>query len=235
MGRVYVEKIRVEGQPAGYLAGLPVVRSLADAPLTLTRPVTVITGENGAGKSTLVEAIAAAAGTNPEGGSRNARFSSTSSAVSGLWSHLVLTRPRNPADVFFLRGETYAGLASYYEGLPGDPLSGLTQLSHGQGLMRIARARFGAGSLLILDEPEDGLSVFAQLELLGILWHLADAGAQVIMATHSPVLVGIPGAQVLEVSQDGISPTVFDECECVRAWEEFAADPVGTAAFLVEP
>ncbi|QPK83197.1 AAA family ATPase [Corynebacterium qintianiae] len=232
---MFVDKVRVEGVPSGYLAALPAVRSLSDAPLTLTRPVTVFTGENGAGKSTLVEALAVAAGANPEGGSRNAQFTTSVDPVSKLSQHIVLTRSRNARDVFFLRGETYSGLARYYEGLPGDPLAGMAKLSHGQGLMHLARERFGAGALLFLDEPEDGLSVLAQLELLGILWHLADRGSQIIMSTHSPVLLGIPGAQLLEVGARGIAPTAFEESEAVRAWEEFITDPVGTASFLVKP
>lgn len=235
MGPMFVDKVRIAGEPGGYLSSLDVVRSLIDAPLQLTTPITIITGENGAGKSTLIEAIAAAVGANPEGGSRNARFSSVSNSVSSLWEHLVITRSRNPKDVYFLRGETYAQLAEYHASLAGDPLSKITRLSHGQGLMEIFRNRFGPESLLILDEPEDGLSVFAQLELLGMMYHLAASGAQILMSTHSPVLLGIPGASLREIGPGGITSAVFDETEAVRAWEEFIADPVGTAKFMVQP
>jgi len=100
--------------------------------------------------------------------------------------------------------------------------------------MRIFRERFGQGALLLLDEPEDGLSLFAQLELMGILWHLAVAGSQIIMATHSPVLLGIPDAALLEVSEDGIHPIGFEECEAVTAHREFIANPTATANFLVQ-
>lgn len=231
---VFVDQVRVDVVPGGYLAELPVVHSLSRTPLKLTRRTTVITGENGSGKSTLVEAIAVAAGANPEGGSRNARFSSTDESVSDLAHHLTITRSENAADVYFLRGETYASLANYHARLFGDPLATLPQLSHGQGIMRVARKRFKPGSLLLLDEPEDGLSVFAQLELLGLAWHLGQAGSQLILSTHSPILCGLPGAQLLEITPDGITPSVFDECETVSAWEEFIADPVGTARFLVE-
>ena len=231
---MFVDHVRLSATPSGYLAELPVVHALSHTPLKLTRRITVITGENGTGKSTLVEAIAVAAGANPEGGSRNARFSSTAESVSDLADHLTITRTENSTDVYFLRGETYAGLANYHASLPGDPLAMLPQLSHGQGIMRLARTRFKPGSLLLLDEPEDGLSVFAQLELLGLAWHLGQSGAQLIISSHSPVLCGIPGAQIWEITHEGINPTVFDECETVSAWEEFIADPLGTARFLVE-
>lgn len=231
---MFVDKLRLDSAPSGYLAALPVVRSLVDAPLMLTRPIALITGENGAGKSTLVEAIAVAAGANPEGGSRHARFSTTPESASQLAHHLTITRSANPRDVFFLRGETYAGLARYHASLREDPLAHLPELSHGQGLMHLVRTRFGAGSLVLLDEPEDGLSVFAQLELLGIAWHLGQAGAQLVISTHSPILLGIPGAQLIEVSEHGITPTAFDECGAVAAWQEFMTDPAGTTRFLVE-
>lgn len=231
---MFVDKISVDAHVGGYLADLPVVRSLVASPLELTRPIMAISGENGSGKSTLVEAIAVAAGANPEGGSRNARFSSVEDPVSDLWRALALRRPRNPRDVFFLRGETYSGLAGYYETLVDEPFANLNQLSHGQGLLRILRERLSPETLVLLDEPEDGLSVFAQLELLGILWHLAGRGAQVIMSTHSPVLLGIPGAQLFEMTGDGLSPVMYDESEAVRAWEDFTSDPRGTADYLVQ-
>ncbi|WP_040423213.1 AAA family ATPase [Corynebacterium lipophiloflavum] len=232
---MFVDKVRVASNPGGYLSTLAVVRSLIDAPVQLTSPITIFTGDNGAGKSTLIEAIAVAVGANPEGGSRNARFSTVATSVSSLWRHLVITRSLNPKDVYFLRGETYAQLADYHASLALDPLAHITRLSHGQGLMHIFRERCGPDSLLILDEPEDGLSMFAQLELLGIMYHLAATGAQIIMSTHSPVLLGIPGANLREVGPEGITSVVFDETESVRAWEEFITDPVGTAQFMVQP
>ena len=230
---MFVDRVRIDAEVRGYAAGLDVVKHLASSPLTLTSQVTVFTGDNGSGKSTLIEAIAVARGANAESGSRNARFATTKS-VSALWEALTITRSENPSDVFFLRGETYLGLSEYYRSMGVNPLSDLVELSHGPGLMRIFRERFGQGALLLLDEPEDGLSVFAQLELMGILWHLADAGSQIIMATHSPVLLGIPDAALLEVSEDGIHPICFEECEAVTAHREFIANPTATANFLVQ-
>ena len=228
---MFLTKISVTGKVHGYARDLPVVRALAERPLELDR-TTILTGDNGSGKSTLVEAIAVAAGANAAGGSRNARFQAADH--SRLHAALTLTRRENPRDVYFLRGETYLDLAEYHESLGDeDLLTDLTRRSHGQGIMRVVRERFGPDTLIILDEPEDGLSVFSQLELLGILTVLARRGAQVLMATHSPVLLALPDARILRTPT--LEPLPYDVCEPVTATREFINDPAGTAEYLVEP
>ncbi|MCS5479266.1 AAA family ATPase [Corynebacterium sp. YIM 101645] len=221
---------------ARHLARLPVVAALAGDGLEFTTPVTALTGENGVGKSTLLEALAVGMGTNPEGGSRHARFASLDQSVSPLHHWLTLSRRRNPRDAFFLRGESFLNLAGYYAGLEPAPrgprMDDLQEMSHGQSLLALFDRRFHTDGLFFLDEPEAGLSVLRQLELLGRLHHLAAAGAQIIMATHSPVLLAVPGAQILEISTEGIRPRDFEDTEAVHAAREFVADPEGTAAFL---
>ncbi|OFL93570.1 AAA family ATPase [Corynebacterium sp. HMSC055D05] len=228
---MFVTRVRIDAPVEGYARDLPVVHSLQRSPLELGQ-VTLLTGDNGSGKSTLVEAIAVAMGVNAAGGSRHARF--TAADHSALHRSLTLIRRENPRDVYFLRGETYLDLAEYHESLgPGDPLVGLTRRSHGQGIMDLARTRFGPDSLILLDEPEDGLSTFSQLELLGLLTVLARRGAQVVVATHSPVLLAIPDARILHVPD--LEPMLYDDCEPVTATREFINDPAGTARYLVGP
>lgn len=225
-----ITQVRIDAPVTGYAASLAVVRALQVRPLDIA-PVTIFTGDNGAGKSTLVEAIAVAAGANAGGGSRNARFAAADH--SALHRSLTLRRSANFADIFFLRGETFISLTEYHASLARDPLQHLTQRSHGQGIMELARTRFGAGSLIVLDEPEDGLSVLSQLELLGLLTSLSRRGAQIIMATHSPVLLAIPGARIVAVP--ALEQVPFSATEPVTATREFIRDPAGTAAYLVEP
>ncbi|WP_311524512.1 AAA family ATPase [uncultured Corynebacterium sp.] len=228
---MFVTRVRIDAPVEGYARDLPVVHSLQRSPLELGQ-VTLLTGDNGSGKSTLVEAIAVAMGVNAAGGSRHARF--TAADHSALHRSLTLIRRENPRDVYFLRGETYLDLAEYHESLgPGDPLVGLTRRSHGQGIMDLVRTRFGSDSLILLDEPEDGLSIFSQLELLGLLTVLARRGAQVVVATHSPVLLAIPDARILHVPD--LEPMLYDDCEPVTATREFINDPTGTARYLVGP
>ena len=228
---MFLTRVCIDAPVEGYARDLPVVHSLQQSPLELGQ-VTLLTGDNGSGKSTLVEAIAVAMGVNAAGGSRHARF--TAADHSALHRSLTLIRRENPRDVYFLRGETYLDLAEYHESLgPGDPLVGLTRRSHGQGIMDLVRTRFGPDSLILLDEPEDGLSTFSQLELLGLLTVLARRGAQVVVATHSPVLLAIPDARILHVPD--LEPMLYDDCEPVTATREFINDPAGTARYLVGP
>ncbi|GAB3694370.1 AAA family ATPase [Corynebacterium nasicanis] len=214
-----------------WLRELPVVRALEAAPLEFTSSITVISGENGAGKSTLVEALAVASGFNPEGGSRHARMQVEDNSVSPLHEYLTLRR-HNAPDGFFLRGESFYNLADWYARLDDSPLPDLLEMSHGQSLLALIGRRFHGGGLFFLDEPEAGLSNLRQLEVLGRLWHLADAGSQIILATHSPILLAIPGAQILEIDADGIHERALEDTEAFRAATEFVADPVGTATFL---
>lgn len=223
---------------APYLVELPVVAALTGAPLEFTAPVTVLTGENGTGKSTLVEALAVGMRLNPEGGSRHANFATLAQAqsVSPLHRSLRLTRRRNPRDAFFLRGESHYNVAGYYAGLGSPPrgprMDDLREMSHGQSLMTLIERRFHTDGLFLLDEPEAGLSVLRQLELMGRLFHLAEAGSQIIMATHSPVLLAVPGAQILEISGAGIRERRFEDTEAVHAAREFVTDPAGIASYL---
>ncbi|WP_246817648.1 AAA family ATPase [Corynebacterium sp. HMSC077C02] len=193
--------------------------------MTFTTPITILTGENGKGKSTVLEALASAMGVDTDGGSRYKTQERTSPVP------LALTR-RNPPDTFFFRGDAHLNLARYYESL-GDPsLADLTQMSHGQSIMTLAERRFSAESLIFLDEPEAGLSVLRQLELLGRLGALAEAGAQIIMATHSPILLAAPEATI--ISLDDADTTHFEDTLAVRATRDFLADPVGIADYMVE-
>lgn len=230
---MFVTKLSVTAPVKGYAAGLAVVDKLSSAPLELAQ-VTALTGDNGSGKSTLVEAVAVAAGANAAGGSRHARFAAADH--SSLHASLTLTRRKNPADVYFLRGETFLDLGEYHAGLAlpeEDPLADIPKRSHGQGILHLVRTRFGPDTLIILDEPEDGLSVLSQLELLGRLTALARRGAQVVMATHSPVLLAMPGARIYEAPS--LAPVEFAQTAPVTATEEFIRDPLGTAEFLVAP
>ena len=206
-----------------------VVKLALPFPMTFTTPITILTGENGKGKSTVLEALASAMGVDTDGGSRYKTQERTSPVP------LALTR-RNPPDTFFFRGDTHLNLARYYESLGqlpgGREMADLTQMSHGQSIMTLAERRFSAESLIFLDEPEAGLSVLRQLELLGRLGALAEAGAQIIMATHSPILLAAPEATI--ISLDDADTTHFEDTLAVRATRDFLADPVGIADYMVE-
>jgi predicted ATPase len=198
--------------------------------------VTFLVGENGTGKSTLVEAIAVAAGVNPEGGSQNFRFA-TRATESSLGDHLILrwgtTRPRSR---FFLRAETFYNVATEIERLDRDggspsllPAYGGTsphERSHGESFLDLVVHRFGPHGLYLLDEPEAALSVRGALALLRRMADLTAQGSQLVVATHSPILLALPGATILEIADDGAVERVgYDEALPVRLTRDFLGAP----------
>jgi predicted ATPase len=210
-----------DGLPSAYPFTIPAVRGLGT--LEFSPGVTFFVGENGSGKSTLVEAIAVALGLNAEGGSRNFNFA-TRASHSPLHAHLRIARGvRRPQDSFFLRAESYFNVATEIENLDKGPGGGsiiggyggisLHEQSHGESFFALLRNRFRAGGLYILDEPEAALSPTRQLTTLRILHDLVRAGSQFIIATHSPILLGYPGARIYQLSPEGIHPIAYEQTE----------------------
>ncbi|WP_275414859.1 AAA family ATPase [Actinoplanes italicus] len=222
----------MDGTPrTGYPFELPVVRALADGgELRLSAPVTLLSGDNGSGKSTLIEAIAVAAGFNPEGGTTSFNFA-TRATESSLGGHLTLVRTpgRKPRTGFFLRAESYYNVATEIErlGVTGS-YGGVSphQRSHGESFLDLVAHRFGPGGLYLLDEPEAALSVQGCLALLLRIADLVADGSQFVIATHSPILLACPGATILEIGPGGgIEPVSFDQAEPVVMTRAFLADP----------
>jgi predicted ATPase len=192
--------------------------------------VTLLCGDNGSGKSTLIEAIAVAAGFNPEGGTTAFNFA-TRASESSLGEHLTLVRPagRKPRTGFFLRAESYYNVATEIErlGVTGS-YGGVSphQRSHGESFLDLVAHRFGPGGLYLLDEPEAALSVQGCLALLLRIADLVADGSQFVIATHSPILLACPGATILEIGPGGgVEPVGFDQAEPVAMTRAFLADP----------
>ncbi len=201
--------------------------------LDLSGPVTLLAGDNGTGTSTIVEAVAEAMGFAAEGGELERlgeRPLPPREVLGGaLVPELGLRKPRNG---YFLRAESFFNVANLIDGgstfapdlsLYGDvPLHGQ---SHGQSFLALAANRFAGQSLYVLDEPEAALSVSGALALLAIVVRAAEAGAQFVIATHSPVLLAIPGASTFELDGDGIAARDYDELEAVRFTRGFLDAP----------
>ncbi|WP_345378253.1 AAA family ATPase [Pseudonocardia yuanmonensis] len=206
------------------------VAGLRGRRLELGAGVTFLVGENGSGKSTLVEAIAVAAGLNAEGGSRHFQFA-TRPTESSLGGSLRLGRaPGKERTSFFLRAESYYNVATEIEdrGLDLAPYGGVSphERSHGQSFLDLLTHRFGPRGLYLLDEPEAALSTNGQLAALARIQELTVQGSQFLIATHSPILLALPGARILEIGDDGGLHTVaYDDALPVRATRDFLADP----------
>jgi predicted ATPase len=214
------------GDPGVYPFSIPAIAQLTT--LELHRHVTLLTGANGSGKSTLIEAIAIACGLNPEGGSRNLRFE-TRPSHSQLAEVIRLVRgARHPQTDFFLRAEAFFNVASELEQVDMLEHYGGTSLheqSHGQSFMALVNHRFGPNGLYILDEPEAALSPQGQLALLARISDLVADGCQLVIATHSPILLSFPDACIYELSERGIAPVSYDDSELVTLYRSFLARP----------
>lgn len=212
---------------AAWWAQIPAIAAILDRGLNLPAGVTYLVGENGSGKSTLVEALAGAHGLNPEGGSRGAMHS-TRETESPLGDLLHVIRSAGGAgNAYFLRAETTHGLYTYLESNAniGHPDTALHERSHGEGFLDLLRRKFSGPGFFLMDEPEAPLSFTSTLGLLAHLDALRSDGAQVVIATHSPLLTALPGATILELGPHGIRKTAWTELEIVAHWRQFLAGP----------
>lgn len=244
----YIKQIILERPVAedSYLARLPAVQELARrGTLPVTHKVTFLVGENGTGKSTLLEAIAVAYGFNPEGGTRNFNFSTTN-AHSGLYQNLRISKGRSAKDGFFLRAESFFNVASYIDELDRAPAAAariinsyggvsLHEQSHGESFLALVQNRFGPNGIYLLDEPEAALSPMRLLVLLAEMNRLVNLGAQFIIATHSPMLMAFPGAEIWEFTQAGIQSVSYQETEHYQLTRRFLEDPERFLKYLLAP
>ncbi|MGP0053635.1 MAG: AAA family ATPase [Solirubrobacteraceae bacterium] len=205
--------------------------------LSLGESVTLLAGENGSGKSTILEAIAAAIGFAEHGGELERlgelpavpRNVLDEDDVPLLAPVLSGTKPRNG---YFLRAESFFNVAEFVDSgdrfAPDLSLYGDVPLhaqSHGESFLALAANRFGADGLYLLDEPEAALSVTGALALLAIVARAANSGAQFVIATHSPVLLAAPAAQIYELGEEGINRAVYDDLQTVRQMRGFLDAP----------
>ena len=179
-----IREIRIDADipQTEYYASLPAVRQIIlEHGIPLTKPITFFVGENGIGKSTLIEAVAVAAGFNPEGGTRNYSFSTVDSH-SSLHAHIHLVRGiGRHFDGFFLRAESFYNAASYLDSMDSDVLgsyggTSLHKLSHGESFLALVENRFSPDGLFILDEPEAAISPMRMLRLMADIHDLAKRG-----------------------------------------------------------
>jgi predicted ATPase len=232
---VFVTRIRLDThhEPAWPFA-IPAVRHIAEHGLTFERPVTFLVGENGSGKSTIVEAIADVSKIGADGGKAGTKYASTGArtplgeavkpefTVDGL---RLIGGPRRKRKGFFLRAETLFNLGRSVSGMHGFWEGDLEQESHGEGFLTVFATMFRDPGLYLMDEPEAALSFASCLRLVALMHELGRSGAQVICATHSPVLAATPGADIIELGDHGCRRTAWADLELVDNWRRYLADP----------
>jgi predicted ATPase len=206
--------------------------------LAFERPVTIIVGENGTGKSTLLEGIAVLAGFDEAGGGPGYMpVDHTRSIERGggqLAEALRASWLPRVGQGWFFRAESFFSVARYLdEAALDDPFGGpppdFLSHSHGEGFLRFFEERCQRPGVFFFDEPESALSINRQFEFLKLL-HRMDAGgnSQVVMATHAPILMALPGAQLLRLNKYGLEPVCLEETEHFRIMREFTLDWRGT-------
>lgn len=207
-----------------YPFNIPAIQSLEH--LTLDPRVTFLVGENGCGKSTLLEAIAIAAGFNPEGGSRNFNFV-TRDSHSPLDGYLRLIRnPGRWRDGYFLRAESYFNVATQVDELGASILEAyggvsLHEQSHGESFMALMLERMRGNGLYLLDEPEAALSPTRQLAALARIHQLVGLNSQFVIATHSPMLLAYPGATIYQLNSAGIRAVEYEDTDNFQVTRSF--------------
>ena len=192
--------------------------------ISFTHPVTFFVGENGSGKSTLLEAIAIAYGFNPEGGTRNYSFS-TYDSHSELCSAIRLSKGiRHAGWGYFLRAESFYNVATKeeeYSRGPGGKPQHYHEKSHGESFLALAQNSFKANGLYLLDEPEAALSPQRQLTLLMEIDRCVKEESQFIIVTHSPILLGLSGAEILSFDEGRIHPCTYEETDSYQVTSMF--------------
>ena len=199
-----------------YPFSIPTINHLKE--LSLHSRICFLAGENGTGKSTLLEAIAAHYGFGPEGGNRNFSNDSTESnhSIDPLRRAPRLSFDKRTGAGFFLRAESFFNVASHIDNIAASAFYGGQSLhtrSHGESFFTLLELKFRRNGLFLLDEPEAALSPQRQLAFL-ILVHdvlRKHKDAQFIISSHSPVLLGYPGAQILSFDDGRIHEITYEE------------------------
>lgn len=232
--RVWLDRSRVQDDSV-YPFCLPFLQKGFE--LEFDHAITIIVGENGTGKSTLLEGIAALAGHDEAGGGKGYMPVDHSRALEVMGGNLAQALraswlPKITRGWFF-RAESFFTVARYLDeaaissgGSPPDFLSH----SHGEGFLRFFEERCNRQGLYTFDEPESALSPARQIEFLKLLRRMEQSNiCQVIMATHSPILMAFPGARLLRLTKYGLDAVRLEDTEHFRLLREFCIDP---AAFI---
>lgn len=207
--------------------------------LGFDKPVTIIAGENGVGKSTLLEGIAVLAGFDESGGGPGYRAVDNSRALetggAALAGALRASWLPKVGQGWFFRAESFFSVARYLDeaGEGGGP--DFLSHSHGEGFIRFFEERCARPGIFFFDEPESALSPNRQFEFLRLLRRMDDSEqSQVVIVTHSPILMAFPGARLLRMGKYGLERVQLQDTEHFTIYRQFMTDPEGFVAAMLD-
>lgn len=232
-----------------YPYNLPILQQLEE--VQFTKPVTILVGDNGTGKSTILNILAASGdmitiGDNkvnhilPKNFDQSIKLTWNLKAKNGFYFKAndfiqFIERTKETkrearqaiqeikaSDVDPLATMPHARTLYDLEQLYGE---GLEFRSHGESFLDLFRARFRSNGLYLLDEPEAPLSPLNQLALISLMKESVQAGAQFIIATHSPILMAFPDAEILLLETDRLTKVPYEDIEHVTLTRDFLNNP----------
>lgn len=216
-----------------YPSDLPILEG-GRLTIEFRRPITIFVGENGTGKSTLLEAIAGQIGFAAGGGSRDHRVDRNDQPR--LANALRLSWLPKVPNGFFFRAESFFNFARYIDDLTEEfPImrgnygeGPLHDRSHGESFLALFENRLDHSrrAIYLMDEPEAALSPARQARFIRYLSQAEASGnIQIVMATHSPILMAYPTAQLLSFDGGRIRPVRAADTTNYRMFRKFFADP----------
>lgn len=224
MNEQFIQRIEIDWNridKSSYLRDIEAISGVER--LEFNNPITFFVGENGSGKSTLLEAVAISYGFNPEGGTKNYNFS-TYDSHSDLCNAMRVVKGYRKAEWgYFLRAESFYNVATKEEDYAdiAHPSEKYHEKSHGESFLAIAQSQLKPKGVYILDEPEAALSPQRQITLLLEICESAKKGSQFFIVTHSPILLGIPDAEILTFDDGKIHACAYEETDSYQVTEMF--------------
>jgi len=200
--------------------------------LVFKSPIVFFVGENGSGKSTLLEAISRKCSITLWDKPRR-HVAHDNPYETSLVDYISVTWANGSVPGSIFRAETFREFADFLDDValcdPGRlKYHGghiLNTLSHGEAILSYFGGRYHITGLYLLDEPEAAFSPSSQVRFLKLLQRLEAAGhAQFIMATHSPILLAYPGAQIFSFDSARIEEVDYEDTTHYRLYKQFFAD-----------
>jgi predicted ATPase len=206
-----------------YISNLPYINLNS---IAFTKNVIFLTGDNGVGKSTLLEALAYHFNINREGGSSN--FILNKEKIPDLFEFSKVEKSPFSDYGFFFRSDTFFNIENmldeYGEDLKfqynGGEKTFITQ-SHGESFMNFFKNRVDRQGIYFFDEPENALSFENQLLFLFLLKEFEKRGSQVIMITHSPILLSYPNAEIIAIAKSGVEEVKYEQTNQFQNFKSF--------------